>query len=48
LLRRAEIPISSELVTFSRREQMERLKKVFGGKIRQPKDASGVTLGSQQ
>jgi poly-beta-1,6-N-acetyl-D-glucosamine synthase len=41
VLRGAEIPVSPELVTFVRREQMERLKRFFVGK-RQPA-ASGVT-----
>jgi poly-beta-1,6-N-acetyl-D-glucosamine synthase len=31
MLRRAESPLSSELVAFVRREQMERLKRLFGG-----------------
>ena len=31
-LRRAERPVSSELMTFHRREQMQRLKKLFGAK----------------
>jgi poly-beta-1,6-N-acetyl-D-glucosamine synthase len=32
LVRRAEIPLSSELVAFVRREQINRLKRFFGGK----------------
>lgn len=34
LLRRAQIPLSSELVSFVRREQMQRLKRLFGGSRR--------------
>jgi biofilm PGA synthesis N-glycosyltransferase PgaC len=34
LVRRAEVPLSSDLVAFVRREQMNRLKKFFGRKSR--------------
>jgi poly-beta-1,6-N-acetyl-D-glucosamine synthase len=48
--RRAEIPLSSELVALSRREQMQRLKRLFGGNkgltIKKVVAASGVTTSA--
>ncbi len=45
LLRRAEIPISRELATFTRREQMRRLRRFAGGMFRSAATKANVKVG---